>query len=352
MANKQHDKAIEIFLKELEVDSDTIEIHLTLGNLYRRRGEIERASLIHKNLMERTDLTGDQKVQAIFELGYDFYTAGILDRAEKIFTELTQDGKFEEQAYEVLRDIYEQEKEWDSCIRITNILNQISSTDYSSLLAQYYCEKAEEAIREGRYDQAEENTLQSLKADSNCVRAIIQFGRVRAIRGDHKAAISIWRTIEKKNPIFISETVDLVVESYKAIHQPEELTNFLRRTAESTLDPHLAIAYVDALEGQQRKEFAEDFLTDWIRQNSSLSCLLRLILLKLNSKDSEEPTSDFQLIEKIIKRQFESVRSYKCQRCGYSVKTLHWQCPGCRDWNTLMPSRMLQTVRKSSGIDI
>jgi len=40
---EQPDKAIEAFIKVLEVADETAETHLALGNLYRRRGEMERA---------------------------------------------------------------------------------------------------------------------------------------------------------------------------------------------------------------------------------------------------------------------------------------------------------------------
>ena len=339
LLNEQHDKAIELFLDMLEVDSETIEIHMTLGNLYRRRGEIERATLIHENLIDRSDLTAEQKKHAFFELGHDFYTAGILDRAERIFTELTDDSKFEEQAYEALRDIYEQEKEWDKCLKVTNKLNRSSSKDYSALIAQYYCEKAEEAIREGRYDVAEENIKESLSFDKHCVRAILQSGRVKAIRGDHESAISIWRELEQKNPKYVLETVDLVAESYKAIHQISELAEFLRTTAEATSDTDLAVAYVDALESQDKDDRAGEYLIEWTRSHPSLHCLHRLILLKLKESEGKRPSSDFMLIETLIRREMESARHYACLRCGYTVKTLHWQCPGCRGWNTIMATR-------------
>ncbi len=344
LLNEQHDKAIELFLNMLEVDRETIEIHLTLGNLYRRRGEIERAILIHENLIDRSDLTSEQKNQAIYELGHDFYTAGILDRAERIFTELTDDPDFEEQALEALRDIYEQEKEWDRCIEVTNSLIRASSNDYSALLAQYYCEKAEEAIREGRYDTAEENIQNSLAADSNCVRAILQSGRVKAIRGDHQSAIETWRSIEQIDPKYVLETVDLVAESYKAIEQTGELAEFLRSTAEATSDTDLVVAYVDALEAQGMDNEAGEWLINWTRSHPSLHCLHRLILLKLKESEGKRPTRDFILIDSLIRREMESTRHYECQRCGYVVKTLHWQCPGCRRWNSIVATRPLRQL--------
>ena len=348
LLNEQHDKATEIFLDMLEVDSETIEIHLTLGNLYRRRGEIERATLIHENLIDRSDVPSEQKKQAIFELGHDFYSAGILDRAERIFTELTDDENFEEPAYEALRDIYEQEKEWDNCLKVTSQLNKHSSKDYSHLIAQYHCEKAEEAIREGRYDNAEENIKEALSYDKNCVRAVLQSGRVKAIRGEHELAISIWRSIEQKNPKYVLETVDLVSESYRAINQIAELAEFLRTTAEATSDTDLAVAYVDALEVQDKELQAGDYLIDWIRNHPSLHALHRLVLLKIKGAKGKPQSRDFQLIDMLIRGEMETSRSYACERCGYTVKTLHWQCPGCRGWNTITTVRpaMLSSMRR------
>ena len=340
LLNEQHDKAIELFLDMLEVDSETIEIHLTLGNLYRRRGEIERATLIHENLIDRTDLTREQRIQAVFELGHDFYTAGILDRAERIFIDLTDDSKYGEQSQEILRDIYEQEHEWDNCIRITNKLNQISANDYSSVLAQYYCEVTEEAIREGRYDKAEQYLAESVAVDENCVRAILQSGRIKAIRGDHRKAIAIWRTIEQKKPEFVPETIDLVIESYKTLQESDELEKFLKNTAEAASDAQLAIAYVDALEARSGEEPAMDYILDWTRRHPSLHSLHRLVLLKLKEGDKMPSSkSDLKLIENLIRKAIETARRYECQRCGYSVKTLHWQCPGCRGWNTITATR-------------
>ena len=338
LLNEQHDKALELFFGGLDVDSKTIEIHLTLGNLYRQRGEIGRATLIHKRLIDRSDLTGEQRNQAFFELGHDYYAAGILDRAEKVFTELMEGGKYQEQAHDLLRDIYEQEREWDNCIKITGRLSRISTHDYSHLLAQYHCEKAEEALREGRYGIAEDFINSAIDADDSCVRAIIQSGRIKAIRGHHEAAIEIWKRIENIDPKYTPETVSLITESYKVLDRPRELAEFLRETAESETDPQLAVAYVDILESLDEVESAIEYLTDWIRRHPSLYCLHRLILLKLKGTVSTVP-SDFELIESMIQKEIDTSRLYRCKRCGYTVKSLHWQCPSCRGWTTFEGKR-------------
>jgi len=70
--NEQPDKAIEVFIKMLEVDSETVETHLALGNLFRRRGEVDRAIRIHQNLIARPTLSRDERSIALLELGMDY----------------------------------------------------------------------------------------------------------------------------------------------------------------------------------------------------------------------------------------------------------------------------------------
>ena len=233
--------------------------------------------------------------------------------------------------------------EWDNCIKITGRLSRISTHDYSHLLAQYHCEKAEEALREGRYSTAEDFVNSAINADDSCVRAIIQSGRIKAIRGNHEAAIEIWKRIETIDPKYTPETVSLITESYKVLDRPRELAEFLRETAENETDPQLVVAYVDILESLDEVETAIDYLTDWIRRHPSLYCLHRLILLKLKGTVSTVP-SDFELIESMIQKEIDTSRLYRCQRCGYTVKSLHWQCPSCRGWTTFEGKRGAKLV--------
>ena len=92
LLNEQPDKAIEVFIKLIEVDSETVETHLALGNLYRRRGDVDRAIRIHQNLIARESLNVSQRTEALLELGQDYMSAGLLDRAEDLFSELAEDA--------------------------------------------------------------------------------------------------------------------------------------------------------------------------------------------------------------------------------------------------------------------
>lgn len=85
LLSNQQDKAVDLFLDMLKEDTGTVEAHLTLGNLFRSRGEVDRAIRIHQTLMESASLTYEQRLLAIQQLGRDYMAAGLYDRAEDMF---------------------------------------------------------------------------------------------------------------------------------------------------------------------------------------------------------------------------------------------------------------------------
>ena len=125
LLNEQPDKAIESFIEVVKVDPQTIDLHFALGNLFRRQGEIDRAIRMHQNLLDRPDLAADKRQLAVFELAQDFHRAGLLDRAEELFSKL--DGSpFEVQSLGFLLQIFEQEKDWQKAINVTRRMEALA----------------------------------------------------------------------------------------------------------------------------------------------------------------------------------------------------------------------------------
>ena len=163
--NEQPDKAIEVFIRMLEVDSETVETHLALGNLFRRRGEVDRAIRIHQNLIARPTLDREQRAMALLELGMDYMRSGLLDRAEGLFKELVETGSHSIQAYSELLEIYQQEKEWDNAISIARKLELVSGKSLGPVIAQFYCEKAYNDLSQGDIKQARDCIRRALNID-------------------------------------------------------------------------------------------------------------------------------------------------------------------------------------------
>src|SRR5215471_3404816 len=123
LLNEQPDQAIDAFIEVVKLDPETIELHFALGNLFRRRGETERAIRMHKNLLERPDLAEEQRLNAMVELGEDYLKAGLLDRAEEMFVKL-KGSTHRASALKSLLEIYQQEKDWIKAVDVAKELER------------------------------------------------------------------------------------------------------------------------------------------------------------------------------------------------------------------------------------
>ena len=345
LLNEQHDKALEILVTALEQDKDTVEVQLALGSLFRKRGEIQRATRIHQNLVARTQLDQSQRVQALYELAQDYYKAGLLDRAEHLLVEISGVEDLQESAQQLLLQIYEQEKEWENSIRVARNLEKIIGINLATTISQYHCEIAENAITEGRYGTAFSSIQEAMLVDQSCTRAIIQAGRLKAIQGDHRGAIDDWTTGIGEHREFPGEIAELIGNSYRRIRALDEYHRFLKKALKQNRDVRLALALTETLREVQSDAVAEQFLLSWVRSNPSLQGLHRLIQLRMTKTGAEE-SEDLGLLEKLIGRIVEEEIGYECRHCGFRGKVMHWQCPGCRKWNTTFLRRQRERISK------
>lgn len=336
LLNEEPDKAIEVFIHAISVDSDTVEMHLALGNLFRRRGEVERATRIHRNLVARAGLDRRQRAEALFELGQDYFKAGLLDRAESLFLELIRCGRHVERAQRYLLQVYELEKEWGKAIAAAHGLARRSGADCNAVTAQYHCEIAETALTDGDYETARRNAARAVDADRSCVRATMQLGRIEAALGRHRQAIRIWRRIEEQDARFIGEAANLVASSYEIINDGKGLDEYLHNAVEKHGHIRLVLALVARLEKQAGHRQAGEFLTGWLRRKPSLEGLRRLLEFRVRDASGDN-RGDLELLRTLIERTVEKERNYECRNCGFTARFLHWQCPGCKNWNTFLP---------------
>src|SRR5260370_20739373 len=198
LLNEQHDKAIDAFIEVAKLDPETIELHFALGNLFRRRGETDRAIRVHQNLLSRADLPVNERDHALFELGQDFLKAGLLDRAEETFGKL-ETGDYALGAQRSLLTIYEIEKDWNKSIETAQRLASMGAAPLNKEIAQFHCELAHAPLQQKSAAQARTQLDLALRANPQNVRAAILAGDVQAAGGDHAGAISEWRRVEAQN---------------------------------------------------------------------------------------------------------------------------------------------------------
>jgi len=336
LLNEQPDKAIEVFIKVLEVDSETVETHLALGNLYRRRGEVDRAIRIHQNLIARPTLSLEQRSEALLELGHDYLSAGLLDRAENLLQELADDGTYRVQALRQLIDIYEQEKDWQKAIETAQQLESVTGNQLGTVIAHYHCEQAERLRQKNDVSGALEAVRKALDTHAGCVRASLLEGDIHADMDDHESAIRAYRRVEDQDADYVSETVERIGISYRELGKSEQMDKYLGHLMEryGWITPMLALAELKREQAGSRE--AIEFISSHLRRRSSVRGLDRLLQLELDECDNGQ--AEYLTILKDLTGELLADRPvYKCQHCGFPGKLLHWQCPSCKHWNTIKP---------------
>ncbi|HEY5682422.1 MAG TPA: lipopolysaccharide assembly protein LapB [Sulfuricaulis sp.] len=336
LLNEQPDKAIEVFIRVLEVNSETVETHLALGNLFRRRGEVERAIRIHQNLIARPTLDKDQRSHALLELAQDYHKAGLYDRAENLFLELAEIRAHSEQALRMLLHIYQQEKEWEKAISVVRRLARLSGKNMNSMIAHFYCELAEQDLARHNVSSAREHLKQALTADAKCVRASILLGDISAQQGNFRDAIEYWQRIEEQDIHYLGEVAERISECFRKLDDERGLYDYFRSSLQRHGGVSLALAFADVINRRDGVEAAEKFIIDWLRRTPNVHGLHKLLELNLvRTKDSSR--NDLLMLKGIIEDLRLQHLGYACGECGFKGKALHWLCPGCNHWNTIKP---------------
>ncbi len=336
LLNEQPDKAIEVFTKVLEVNSETVETHLALGNLFRRRGEVERAIRIHQNLIARPALDREQRARALLELGQDYLRAGLLDRAENLFLELAEIRAHSEQALKLLLRIYQQEKEWDKAIASARKLARIAGKDMAPIVAHYYCELAEVALARSDRSAARAYVKDALATDRDCVRASMLLGDIELAGGRYREAIKAWKQIEQQDDHFLGEVAEKIADAYRRLGDEDGLYDFFRSALERHQLIGLVLTFAEVIKNREGAEPAETFIVESLRRRPSVHGLHRLIELNLTEATGANK-QDLLLLQNIIEQLREQHQGYACQQCGFKGKSLHWLCPSCSHWSTIKP---------------
>jgi lipopolysaccharide biosynthesis regulator YciM len=350
------DGAVDQFISALEVNSETLETHIALGNVLRRRGEVERAIRIHENLLARPDLPQAQVHMAHLELARDYISAGLLDRAEKLLLDLVEESPEQRDVSRLhLLEIFRSESEWERAIEMARALlprksllrsaasAQLPGQPVFRQLAHFYCEQARDRVRDGQIDSARESLQRALDSDTDCVRASLLLGQLEAEAGQHRRAIKALRRVPDQNPDYLPEALPALRASYEALGEDRALADYLRQSLDRHPSTPLVIAMAETLHREQGPEAAREFLATRLAQVPSLRGLLRLVRLQQEQAEAAGPeTPTLSMLALLLDRLIEERPVYRCDHCGFSAKHLLWFCPGCKYWGTFKTIRSVE----------
>ena len=337
LLNEQPDKAIDAFIEIVKLDPETAELHFALGNLFRRRGETERAIRVHQNLLARPDLAQEHQVHAQYELGMDYLKAGLLDRAEETFNQLV-DTQYSAQARRALLEIYQREKEWTRAIEAAHALQKSGAGARQKEIAQFYCELAQDELVRTDPDAALMMLEKALAADRKNVRSTILMGDVFLAKGDIEAALLAWRRVEQQSVPHVALVSQRLMDGYRTVGRPQEGLNLLRSyLAEAASIDLLEVVFKTVLE-LEGVEAANQLVSDELRRMPTLLGLDKLLEARL-MRAPPEVRPELSVVKNLVHGYTQKLARYQCSRCGFKARQFYWQCPGCSQWETYPPRR-------------
>ena len=329
LLNEQQDKAIDAFIEAVQADPDTSELHFALGNLFRRRGEYERAVRVHQHLLQRGDLPRAERERAQHALAQDFFKAGLFDRAEAAFAQL-RGTAFETEAELALLSLYERSREWRKAAEVARHLEQGGTGSFATRIANYLCELALEAQARGDDAEAQELLAEARKTAPQAARAHVLAGQMLARRQQPEQAMAAYAQLLSARPEAFNLVAGDYAEAALAAAQADQALATLQAQYQRTPGMQLlqAIAKLDPAPAAQRQR-----LIAHLRSEPSLSAA-RLLLAQSKACLSEE---EAPLVASALDRAARPLQRYRCAACGFEAQHYFWQCPGCLSWDTYPP---------------
>jgi len=336
LLNEQPDKAVELFIKLLEVDSDTIETHFALGSLFRRRGEVDRAIRIHQNLIARPDLSRANRLQALLALGHDYMRAGVLDRAEALFQELVGLKAHMQESLSCLIDIYQQERDWDKAIQTAQRFEAYSGQSMALNIAHYHCEQAELALNQTQPEQMNRSLKKALQVDPKSVRARLLQARQAFEAKEYKTAIRHYQHVKLKNPEFTSEILLPLARCYEACGQSDQFQTFLQRCLQEELGAVICTTFSSQLSQYFTDPYDINKIAEQLQKRPSARAIYTLIELRFKESSGGE-ARNLIMLRDVVRQLLGKEAAYYCENCGFAAQALYWLCPSCKRWSIIKP---------------
>jgi lipopolysaccharide assembly protein B len=343
LLNEQPDAAIDTFIRALEVNSETLETHLALGKLLRKRGEVDRAIRIHQNLLARPGLSLHHIQQAQYELATDFVKSGLFDRAEGLLTELVRkEGAYKIAGLKRLLEVYRDEKEWlqglDVLQKLAGSRLSRSYEEWATVRAHFCCELAEMAVEDRDDNTARHWLKQASSYDKQSVRAGLLMGQVELASGYIDKAITQLQKVAVQHSDYISEVLPYLTDAYSRLDKTAEYQQFLYSLFSDCHDEAILLVLSDVIARQKGELVAAQYVADEVVKYPSVKGLYKLLEYYISF--SEGKTQGYLVsLRSVMDNVISNTLYYQCRHCGFKGKRLHWLCPSCKTWGSVKPKK-------------
>jgi len=341
LLNEQQDQAIDAFIEAVQNDPDTQELHFALGNLFRRRGEYQRAVRVHEHLLSRGDLSRADRDRAQHGLAQDFLRAGLLDRAEAALQKL-EGTRYENEARLALLGIYERSREWAQAEAVARKLDESDQASYSTRRAHYLCEQAAELAMRGDIDAALPLLQQAAQTAPAAPRPSIDLATLQLRQGNARQAFDTLVALADTAPLALPLYASLMQQAAAASQHSGEALALLQRLylAAPSIDVLDAIVALGGTIGLEEGSKADpgrprDSYIAHLQHQPSLVAASRWLAGERFEREDLHPP-----VQRAIDQAVRPLMRYRCAACGFEAHQYFWHCPGCQAWDSYPPRRV------------
>lgn len=339
LLNEQQDQAIDAFIEAVQNDPDTQELHFALGNLFRRRGEYQRAVRVHEHLLGRGDLSRSDRERAQHALAQDFLRAGLLDRAEAALQKL-EGTRYENEARLSLLAIYERSREWAQAADVAQKLDESDQASYSTRRAHHLCEQATERVAAGDPSGAARLLAAAVALAPQAPRPAIDTANLQLRNGEADAAFATLVALSDNAPLALPLYAATLQQAAVAAHREADALALLqRRYVESpsidVLEAMIALGGTPSATADAPEPTPRDGYIAHLAQQPSLVAASRWLAGEQFAHEQFHPQ-----VQRALDQATRPLMRYRCAACGFEAHQYFWHCPGCQAWDSYPPRRV------------
>jgi len=333
LLSNDRDHAIEEFTKSVQVNSDTIETYVALGNLYRSKGDIERAIRIRQTIILRPNIDEQIKLRALIDLGLDYRKGGILDRALETFLNVLDKKPSNLETLGEIEKIYEEIKDWDNAFSIRQKISNLTKGDHKNILAHHQTEVGKVHMSQGEIGEAKACFQKAMSIDEGCIDAYLHLGDLYFNLQDYKNAMAMWKKVVTISPAFTFLAYRRLEGAYSKMKNLKPVEVFLKECAQFNLDAFTHLALARYMYNEKNYDGALKELESAIDLDPSFWEARRFQgeILLANGREKDALISYGRLLTQLNVPDLE----FQCSNCGFCTTDLQWQCPQCKKWDTI-----------------
>jgi len=322
LVSEQPDRALDMFLKLMDANAETIETHFALGSLYRRRGEVERAIRIHQNLLARKELPPEHREQALLALAQDYLRAGVLDRAEGLFQQVSEVPRLRASALDALRGVYERQHDWQQALVAYRQLAHIKAAPAPTVAAHYLCELAIVAIERGDFVVARELLAQAREEALPFPRAALLGAQIAEREAQMDLAVKLLRQALTESPALLQEELPHLLKLVGPAERDAILGELVAQTELRNFDELKRLVFAAIAAGLGSAAPLRASIEKVFSQDPALQAVWQ-----------EGPTQSERIAQE-IGTLLAQAEKYRCSECGFSGRNFYWHCPACHSWDS------------------